>query len=223
MDWKNEAISNYVVFFLGILFGIIGFLITRWLGRRQRRRVIVTKVDESSLIEVDPQVRGKIAVTYNGVSVDSLYLTTFSLWNAGSDIVDDVEISIALSDTDIIEVFVDDPLARRKSTMNVSRSDDCMTLRLDYLNPKKIDDDSIRIRVFAAEPINVRRVSGGGRGWSAEFVDRVSLIADINEELSIVGVGESIAEMSFLALRAFFRILPKVRKVVNTHGKGDMD
>lgn len=221
MDFNNlftpEAIAAYVTFAIGVVVTIIGFFISRWLSRTRPSKVNVLKEDESSLIEINPQVRSEISVTYKGKPANSLFLTSFSIWNGGQEIIDNAEFTMSFQDTDVIEVAVDDPIPDRKQSIKKEVSSNSLKLFIPYLNPEKAYRDKIKIQVFALKPINVSAINGGGRGWTIESIDQVQLFSDISNEIANVVNAKTISsptELTVSFAKAYFRLLPTIAKFI---------
>jgi len=218
MDWTNlltPEVATYVVFFLGVIFAIIGFLITRWLSRKKPQKVNLLKESESSLVEISEQVRKEIVVTYKGKPANSLFLTTFSMWNSGQEIIDSIAMSFAFRDTEVMEVVIDDPIPDRAKGITKTVSNNKLELSLPYLNPHKEYSDKVRIKIFASNPIIVNNVYGGGRGWVVESIDRVQLISDIaNEVASVVSIQNisSPVELAGSVAKSYFKLLPTIAR-----------
>lgn len=221
MDWSKfltpETVATYMVFIAGLIVGLIGFLASRWLARQHPRKITLMKISESSLLEIDPEVRDEIAVMYKNKPTKSLYLTTFILQNAGQEIVDNIEITISFRETEIIEMVLDGPLPKRASWASKPESNDRARFHFSFLNPIKLYNDKVKIKVFSLKPIQVENVSGGGRGWKVEFFDRVQLISDIGEELSLLKPSEYIFPPTMIlvmAMRIFVKFFPRFLRIV---------
>lgn len=210
MDWLNEAVSNYVVFLFSIVFGAIGFFITRWLTRKRPKRVKLEKVAESSLIEIDPEVRDEIVVTYKGERANSLYLTVFTMWNTSADVIDGVKVTVEFRDTRVIEVVLDDPFPERASSVVRDDPHNRLELVLPYLNPRKSYRDRVKVKVFALTPIEVKDISGGGRGWAVDFFDRVQFLREATDAFGSAVLASSPLRMVVSGVRMFFIIVREV-------------
>jgi len=186
MDWNkfltSEAIATYVVFVLGALFGVVSFFVSRWIGRKRPRKILLVKSGESSLIKVAPNVKDDIVIRYRDKPVESLYLTSFTLRNNSDDVIDDVRIQIEFEDTDVIDVDVVDRILDRASSVT-QKSESSLEIRLPFLNPGKLYKDGIRVNVIALRPIKVKSVSGGGREWAVEFFDQEKVLRELLDEV----------------------------------------
>ncbi len=209
MDWTNDAISNYVTFLLGTIFGVIAFFVLRWLDRRRPGKVILLKANEFSLVDINPQVRDKISIIYKSEPIISLYLTTLVLWNAGEEIIEDIKISINFNETKIIETVIDTPFLDRKCSILSRDVNNQIILTIDYLNSRKLYKDKVKIQVFATKPINIKSITGGGRNWGIEFIDRVRLLSQLSEEFIISGAVDALSVTTGWLVVAFIKNLPK--------------
>ena len=212
MDWFDfltiEAISNYIVFAIGIILGVVGWLIVRWLTKKRPRKIKLLKIGESTLIEIDPEVRDDVTITYKGKAVQSFYLTTFSLHNAGEEVIDGVEVAIEFQDTEVIEVVLDDQIPGRARPENKEITDSSLKIALPFLNPHKLYKDRVEVKVFSLKPIIVKNVVGGGRGWSVEFFDRVKFQSALASDLATLNPRDYIglARIGLRYFEAFLKI-----------------
>jgi hypothetical protein len=207
-----EAISNYITFALGIIFGILGWLFVRWLGRKKPRIVRVAKVREISLLEVDSAIKDEVSIAYKGNSIESLYLNEFVIQNSSDETIDDVEIVIHFDNSGIIEVHKEDPILKRNSMITKSNAGDELQIIVPYINEEKLYKDLISITVFSLNPLRPIEVTGGGRGWSVSFFDRIQLTTDIANELTdeLLAYGPDVMLRNPLgALWALLRLVPK--------------
>ena len=221
MDWNKyftpELITSYVIFFLGAFLSLIGFFLVRWLSRTKPQKVNLLKESESSLVEISQQVKSEIVVTYKGKTANSLFLTTFSMWNGGQEVIDNIEVALDFQDTEVMEVVVDDSILDRAKAIKKTVSNNRLELSLPYLNPHKEYSDKVKIKVFALNPITIKNVYGGGRGWVVESIDRVQLLADISDEVASVASIQNISSPIGLVasvIKAYVRLLPTLAKFV---------
>ena len=219
MDWSKfstpELITSYVIFFLGALFGLIGFFFSRWLSKTKPQKVNLLKESESSLVEVAQQVKSEIVVTYKGKTANSLFLTTFSMWNSGQQIIDNIAVALDFQDTEVMEVIVDDSIVDRAKNITKTVSNNRLELSLTYLNPHKEYSDKVKIKVFALNPIAIKSVGGGGRGWVVESIDRVQFISDITNEVASVASIQNISsprELVLAVAKSYIKLIPTFLK-----------
>lgn len=111
MEWptwlNNEAISNYVTFFIGVLVTIVGGAIARRINRKKPSIIHVTKQFESSLLDIHPRLRGKLKITYDNLPIDSFHEVRFMIQNLGDSPIEDIRLVFAidgLSDISFLEV-----------------------------------------------------------------------------------------------------------------------
>ena len=219
MDWSKyftpELITSYVIFFLGAFLSLIGFFFVRWLSRTKPQKVNLLKESESSLVEVSQQVKNEIVVTYKGKTANSLFLTTFSMWNGGQEVIDNIEVALDFQDTEVMEVVVDDSILDRAKGIKKTVSNNRLELSLPYLNPHKEYSDKVKIRVFALNPIAIKNISGGGRGWVVESIDHVQFISDITNEVASISSIQNITSPTQLALsifKSYVKLIPTFLK-----------
>ena len=188
MDWfsliTTEAISNYIVFGFGIIFGIIGWLIVRWITRERPTRIKLFKVNENSLIKINPEVKEDVSIRFRGQEVVSAFLTKFRLQNSGSGVIDDLKIVVNFEEAEIFDVIIDDTIPQRLNSMKKNVTDSALQLTLPFLNPHKLYKDIVWIRVFSSNPIVVKKVKGGGRGWMVEYFDIVEIQSELASDLA---------------------------------------
>ncbi len=221
MDWNKfltpEAIAAYVIFFLGGIVSLVGFFFTRWLSKAKPKKVILLKESESSLIEIAKQIKDEIVVTYKGKTTASLFLTTFSMWNSGQEVIDNIDVSLDFFDTEVMEVIIEDTIPERIKNTKKVVSNNRIEVSLPYLNPNKEYSDRIKIKVFALEPILIKNINGGGRGWVTETVDRVQLLTDISDGVASVSSIQNISsptELIFAVLKTYIKLLPTLTKFI---------
>ncbi len=210
-----EAIAAYVIFFLSVLFGLIGFFFSRWLSKTKPQKVNLLKESESSLVEISQQVKSEIVVTYKGKNANSLFLTTFSMWNGGQEEIDNIDLALDFQDTEVMEVVVDDSISDRAKNIKKTVSNNRLELSLPYLNPHKEYGDKVKVKVFALNPIAIKNVSGGGRGWVVESIDRVQFISDITNEVASVASIQNISspkELVLAIVKSYIKLLPTLLK-----------
>jgi hypothetical protein len=212
MDWNKflttEAISNYIVFIFAAIFGIIGWFIARWIGRKRPREIILIKVNESSLINIDPEVVDDVVINYKGQPIKSFYLTAFRLHNASNEVIDDVEAVIECNSADVIEAIIQDSLPNRSNSVKNNIGENSIKISLPFLNPKKTYKDTIQLKFFSLAPVKVTGVMGGGREWTVEYFDGVKFLSEISEDLSSANLVNFIG-----AARAILKILGVYRRI----------
>ena len=218
----SEAISNYIVFIGGVVVTVVGWLLVRWITRKRPRIIRLVKASGASLLEVAAEVEDDIAILYQGEPVSSLHRTEFLVRNLSKQTIDDVEVTMHFQTSSLVDVKVQDSLAQRGTTATVLESDDRMKVVLPYINSEKIYDDEVRIRVLSLDPVEVTEVTGGGREWKVEFVDRQRIINELTDEL----VGElsahtpaTLVDNPWLILRVYLRVAPKIMSYLKAGGR----
>jgi hypothetical protein len=111
MDWltwlKNEAISNYLTFLLGVLVTVVGGAISKIINRKKPSIIQVAKLFESSLIDIHPRIREKLTITYDDLPIDSFHEVQFMIQNLGNSPIEDIRLVFAidgLGDISFLEV-----------------------------------------------------------------------------------------------------------------------
>jgi hypothetical protein len=209
----SEAISNYIVFIGGIIAGVVGWLLVRWVTRKRPRIIRIVKVSGTPLLEVDSEVKDDIAISYRGDSVTSLHRTDFSVENASNQTIDDVEVTIHFRNPGLMDVDVKDNIAQRGTTATIVDSGDRLKVLLPFINSEKLYDDEVRIRTLSRNSVEVTEVTGGGREWKVEFVDRQRIIAELTDELIdelSVHTPVALVRNPWLILQVYIRVAPKI-------------
>ncbi len=220
MDWSKfltpEAIATYLVFLLGVVVAGIGFIISRFINRDRPKKVVVAKVKETSLVEIDEEVRDDIQVTYKGRLTSSLYLSTFSISNKGKEVIDDIKVSIQLPNANVVEAIIEDSISGRQCQVSNEENGNCLTVSIPYLNPENIYKDKLTIKTFAFRSIHVASIQGGGRGWTVDYVDRVEIQSELADIISNMQI--DVGGLPMVNVRAvsdfIFKVLPRVVNIV---------
>ena len=218
----SEAISNYIVCIGGIIAGVVGWLLVRWITRKRPRIIRLVRVSGVSLLEVDSEVKDDIAISYQGEPVSSLHRTEFLIKNASDQTIDDVEMTIYFQASGLIDVDVQDSVAQRGTTATIVGSDDRMKVVLPFINSEKLYDDAVRIRTLSLNPIEVTKVTGGGREWKVEFVDRQRIITELADELIdelSVHTPAALVRNPWLILQVYIRVAPKIMSYLKAGGR----
>jgi hypothetical protein len=103
----EEAISNYIVGIIAVATGAIGWIFSRIVNRRKPSIIQVAKLFESSLIDVHPRIREKLAITYDNLPIDGFHEVRFMIQNLGNIPIENVRLVFAidgLSDISFLEV-----------------------------------------------------------------------------------------------------------------------
>ena len=187
MNWlTNEAISNYIVFVLGVAAGILAEIIRSYLRKRRVSIVRVEREKSSSLLSLSPEARKRIKITYargkETTQIDELWQTTFRIFNRGDKPISTIEVGIILEGdvySYLLETIVEDHLLynERKSRVDLRYTKDgqlMLWVQTDFLNPAGMHNDEIKLEVYSSEPLQIRQVLGGGMGWSVRYFDRVA-------------------------------------------------
>jgi len=88
----DEALAAFIIFVLGGVFAII------WQRYTEKKRRIVYKVNRTQMsLRVNEPLKGRVAVSFDGQAVQSLYTFEVSLENAGNLPINDQKIQFAFS------------------------------------------------------------------------------------------------------------------------------
>jgi len=134
-------------------------------SRKNPKRVIVREVRNSSLIEVWPRIRDRITVAFEGRPISGLGQVELELFNSGSEVIENAEVVLTLSEDAKILGYVFEP-----SDLNVSATvqDNKVNLVLPFLNPVKEHGHLITGSFLLEEYAELVAVSGMGQGWSVK-------------------------------------------------------
>ena len=192
-DIFSEAVSNYITFAAGIVFGLIAWAVQSWFRRKRPSVVRMELTDSASLLEVAPVVRNELHIAYQGNTITELHQATFHIFNRGENIVDNVQLSLMIkAENALLKSALTDPISSRQSTLNVgtvTMGKAEIGIAIPFLNPYKDFHDSLVVRIYAPQKVEVEGVSGGGRGWTSEFADRAAYLSDVQEAVSNAAFG----------------------------------
>lgn len=184
----NEAFSNYVLFILGIIVGIIGWLIVRFLTRRRPQIIEVVKKEQVSLLKIDSQVEKDIKLEYKGNLVNSLYRTSLDLFNQGEETIKDFTLSIQTDTQDlqnkVLEKLIVDSSDNEIQDVNISLSGKNIELTIKFLNPFKQYRDQLKLYIFSSSPIKIKDAKGRGPGWGVLYFDQVEYEKELEDSFS---------------------------------------
>ncbi len=216
MNWpeffKNEAISNYIVFVLGIFVGILGWLIAQYISRKKPQVVDVIRIEEESVLEIDSNIKQDIVIEYKGSPVKSLYRTEYRILNRGESVIDNVQIGIQVDTqqvNDILYYIVLDDLGKVLSGATASNTSGAsgkqeIQVNLDFLNPYSGYKERVALSVYSSQPFQTLPASGRGRGWTVKYLDQIQYNDDISSTVYILFSGtivDKILAIGDLALK----------------------
>jgi len=98
--------------------------------------MIVTS--ESLLVNVNPEIKQDVSVTYKKNPIESLYLTVFSVFNESNNIINNVDIEFEMKDTIILNYSIENSIPTRKSIASTCENKNGINLQIPYLNSKKL-------------------------------------------------------------------------------------
>lgn len=181
----NEAFSNYVVFGLGILVGILGWLFVNFLSRQRPQIIEVIRKEQVSLLKIDSQVEKDIKLEYKGKSISSLHRTSLDLFNRGQEMVKDFTLIIDTDTQDlqnaILEKLVVDSSENEVQDATVLLSGKNIEVTIKFLNPFKQYRDRLTLYIFSSNPIKVKDAKGRGPGWGASYFDQIKYEKDLED------------------------------------------
>jgi hypothetical protein len=209
MNWsefiKNEAISNYIVFALGILVGVVGWAITQYVSRKKPQVIDVVRVEEASVLEVDSNIKQDIRIEYKGNPVQSLYRTVYHFFNRGESTIDNIRFEIHVEDQTqnnvLYSVILDDsgkPLsgATTSHIQAATTSKQEIVVNLDFLNPYSGYKEKITLDVYSSSPFQTLTARGRGRGWNVKYFDQIKYSEDIDVTISLLISGTPLAKFT---------------------------
>jgi hypothetical protein len=189
----NDAFSNYVVFFLGILFGIIGWKILNYISRKKPQIIEVVHKEQVSLLKIDSQVERDIKVEYKGKSIASLQRTSFSLFNKGEEKIENITLTIYIDDLDlqqnVLNWLILDSNQSETTDANASIIGQGLQININFLNPFKAYKDELTLHIFSSRPLKVNDAKGRGLGWGVTYFDQIEFQHDVNRNISLIGGG----------------------------------
>lgn len=197
MNWseflKNDAISNYIVFALGIVAGTLGWAITQYISRKKPQVIDVVRVEETSVLEVDSNVKQDIKIEYKGNPVQSLYRTSYHVFNRSESTIDNIQLEIHIDDKIQNDVFysviLDDsgkplPGATTSNIQAATTNKHEILVNLNFLNPYSGYKEKMTLDVYSSNPLQTLTARGRGRGWNVKYFDQIKYSEDINVIIS---------------------------------------
>ncbi|MGJ5632526.1 hypothetical protein [Nostoc sp. CALU 1950] len=220
MNWselKNEAISNYIVFVLGVIVGVLGWIITQYISRKKPQVIEVVKGEETSVVEVDSNIKQDIKIEYKGNPVQSLYRTAYYILNRGESTIDNIKFEIQIEDQTqnnvLYSVILDDSakplLGATTNVQTVTVGKQEILVNLDFLNPYSGYKEKITLDVYSSSPFQTLTARGRGRGWNVKYFDQIKYSEDINVTISLLVSGTPLAKFT-----GAVRLLETISQVV---------
>jgi len=184
----NEAFSNYVLFILGIVIGIIGWLTVNFLTRRKPQIIEVIKKEQVSLLKIDSQVEQDMKLEYKGKPINSLHRTSLDLFNQGEETIKDFTLTIQTNTSDlqneVLEKLVVDSSGNEIQDASVLLSGKNIEITIKFLNPFKQYRDQLRLYIFSSNPIKIKDAKGRGAGWGAAYFDQVEYEKELEDSFA---------------------------------------
>lgn len=223
MNWseflKNEAISNYIVFALGILVGIAAWAITQYISRKKPQVIDVVRIEEASVLEIDSNIKQDIKIEYKGSQVQSLYRTKYRILNRGELTIDNVQFELHIdtrkSTSSILYSVILDDSSKPLLGATASNSQGATTtgkqeilISLDFLNPYSGYREKVMLDIYSSSPFETQTARGRGRGWIVKYFDQAQYSEDIDVTISVLLLGTPFAK--FAGVVRFFEIVAQV-------------
>ena len=184
----NEAFSNYVVFIVGIVVGIIGWLIVNFISRQKPQIIEVIKKEQVSLLKIDSQVRKDIKLEYKGKPINSLHRTSLDLFNKGDTPVKDFTLTIQTDTQDlqseVLGSIIVDSSENEIHDATILLSGNNIEVTVKFLNPFKQYRDRLTLYIFSSAPINVKDAKGRGLGWGAAYFDQLEYERELEDSFA---------------------------------------
>ena len=210
MNWseflKNEAISNYIVFALGIFVGTAGWAITQYLSRKKPQVIDVVRIEETSVLEIDSNIKNDIKIEYKGSPVQSLYRTEYRILNRGESAIDNVQFELQIdtqTSNDILYSVILDDSGKPLSGATASTSQVVSTsgkqeivVNLDFLNPYSGYKEKVLLDIYSSSPFQTQTARGRGRGWTVKYFDQIQYSEDIDGTISVLLTGTTFAKFA---------------------------
>ena len=215
MDWlMNETISNYVIFILGLIVGVVTEIIRARLQKQKPSIIQVEKERDTSLIAISPEARERLKITYSrkeSKNINELRQITLGIINTGENPIQNIEFGIVLKDIesdDLLEVVIDDALWNNREVNNESRytydGDLSIWVIMPFLNPYKPYADTIKVQIYSSKAVNIKNVSGGGLGWSVRYFDRFAYNSRLEKTLA-----KASSPLEAILIRAIIKLIAR--------------
>jgi hypothetical protein len=178
MDIPVETINTVIDVVGGALLALIGSGVIYWIKSRRGNKVILEKVNETSVIQLSEKVRDNLSITYKGNKVNQLILYEFNLYNNGDNNISDFNMTVHFLNFDVnspffIEPIINDIQDETTTDLRFTNDGNHFELRINrpYLNAKKkFNKELITIQILADTNMGFN-VIGGGEGWGTEYLD----------------------------------------------------
>lgn len=174
LDWLfSEAGAGWTFGIVSLLASLVGFL---WMLRSRARpaQVVCRKVSQVSLVRIRSSARERIAVTFDGKSVDELAQVLIEISNAGSEIIRDVDLTIGFAEhTKILDYSYEaDPENLEVGFEPIGENR--VRVLIPFLNPVRKHSHKVTTAIVCDGNIEEVSFVGGGPGWSVKSVPLLS-------------------------------------------------
>jgi hypothetical protein len=155
----------------GWTFGIISLLVAigTAIYRRRPHRVIFRDIETASLINVGPDIRERIKVSYEGGEIQSLGFVKGELSNPGADVIRNASIEISVPpNSRILDVSVLSSLGACKPVIKANHHSS--TIAIPFLNPYAGHHHVLIFRILYDGSPRKLNITGSGPGWSLKRI-----------------------------------------------------
>ena len=159
----SDAGAGWAAFALSILGAGIAYF-----RRKRPNLVMVETSDESSMIEVQPMMRDRVGITFDGQPIKDAGHRTLAIWNSGSDDIESaLNIKFTLKPEAKVLIALLDEQSRALGA-HVEIADNVIHCRLPYLNANRTHRQVVTLAVVTDGPTDMT-VVGGDKGWSLRY------------------------------------------------------
>ena len=166
----------------GWVFGLVSTtaLIVTAVRRAKPSIVNVKEIGVRDPVVVRDHVAERVRISFDHETVPSLGQVDLEILNGGSEPIPASNIIVQLAPaTMILDIFVKEG----KEFVEASAVDNNVLVEWNYLNPLKPHRQAVRISVLTTGDARVRRVTGGGQGWSVRHIPAPSIEAITRREI----------------------------------------
>jgi hypothetical protein len=157
----------------GWVFGLVSTagLVVTLVKRKRPRQIAVREVAHPSLVRVRPDVRERIAVTFDGAPVSNPGQIDFDIANDGADVIQRPVVRFTFpAETRVLDAIASD--ADANSAVNLIAKGSSLSVEMAFLNPFKEHGQRVMVSVVVDGTDQDYSVSGGGEGWSIRSMGR---------------------------------------------------
>lgn len=168
MELPSEVTSAIITFLGTVILALGGF----YFSTRRGNKVVLTKVNETSLLNISKLISDKLVINYKNKPITKLKLYELEITNQGFIDIDNLELILEITAKEkptLVEVQGND--SQGKTTIqDISNGEYFYLITRPYLNMVKKDKrEKIIIQVFTDTELGFD-VIGGGKGWGVKYV-----------------------------------------------------